>query len=88
MSSSEAAVTPLAHSIEETRVLLGGLSRPTINKLCRNRELVSRKVGARRLILRSSIESFLRKDHPTMTAEMREIRRKAREGKKRKSSAA
>jgi hypothetical protein len=75
--SQESLVVPLLHSVAETRVILGGLSRPTILKLCRIKELTSRKVGRRRMVLRSSIEAFLRKDHPTMTPEMREIRRNA-----------
>jgi Helix-turn-helix domain len=71
------AVIPLLHSVSDTRILLGGLSRPTVLKLCKNRELVSRKIGTRRMILRSSILAFLKKDHPTLTPEMREIRSKA-----------
>jgi excisionase family DNA binding protein len=37
----------------------------TIGNLLRRRELVRRKIGGKTLIPRTSIEAFLKRDHPT-----------------------
>jgi excisionase family DNA binding protein len=37
----------------------------TVNNLLARKELVRRKIGSRALIPRSSVESFLRRDHST-----------------------
>jgi excisionase family DNA binding protein len=37
----------------------------TIGNLLRRRELVRRKIGSRTLIPKTSIEAFLKRDHPT-----------------------
>lgn len=55
---------PLLYSIEQTAALLN-VSARTLKRLIARRELVSRKVGARTLIPRTSIEAFTRKDHST-----------------------
>ena len=64
----------LAFSIEETAHMIT-VSASTVKNLLRRRELVSRKIGARTVILKSSIEAFLRKDHQTESPEQKEQRR-------------
>jgi excisionase family DNA binding protein len=55
---------PLLLSIEQTSALLG-ISQGTVKNLLRRRELARRKIGSRTLIPRSSVENFVKKDHPT-----------------------
>lgn len=55
---------PALWSKEQAAAYLG-VSVRTIGNLLRRRELVRRKIGARCLIPRTSIESFLKKDHAT-----------------------
>jgi excisionase family DNA binding protein len=55
---------PLLLSIEQTSALLG-ISQGTVKNLLRRGELVRRKIGSRTLIPRSSVQSFLKKDHQT-----------------------
>jgi excisionase family DNA binding protein len=45
--------------------LLLNVSGRTINNLLARRELVKRKIGAKTLIPRTSVESFLKRDHQT-----------------------
>jgi excisionase family DNA binding protein len=67
-AKSQAPITtgtePLVYSVEELAVALTLCTR-TVRNLIRTRALVSRKVGRRVLIPRSSVEAFLRKDHST-----------------------
>jgi excisionase family DNA binding protein len=42
-----------------------GVSARTVTNLIRARELPSRKIGRRRVVLVSSLENFLRRDHET-----------------------
>ena len=55
---------PVAHTTHETAYMLR-LSERFVRKLVSNKQLVARKVGRRTLIPRSSIDAFMRKDHPT-----------------------
>ena len=55
-------VTPLCYDVKQTIVLMG-LSKATIHRFIKNKKLVSRKIGHKRMILRSSIDAFLKKDH-------------------------
>jgi excisionase family DNA binding protein len=59
-----AAPAPLLLTKRQAALLLN-VSEKTICRLLRRRELVRRKVGARTLIPRSSVESFVRRDHET-----------------------
>jgi excisionase family DNA binding protein len=54
----------LAVSVPEAGRRLG-VSARTVTNLIRARELPSRKIGRRRVILVAALESFLRKDHET-----------------------
>jgi excisionase family DNA binding protein len=58
---------PLLLNVAQTSALLG-ISQGTVKNLLRRGELVRRKIGARTLIPRSSVESFLKRDHPTKVA--------------------
>jgi excisionase family DNA binding protein len=53
---------PLLLTIEQVAALLG-LSPRTIRYLLKQKELVRRKIGARTLIPRSSVEAFIKRDH-------------------------
>lgn len=55
---------PLMLSIIQASFLIG-VSPRTTKRLIARRELVARKVGSRTLIPRSSIESFLKRNHET-----------------------
>jgi excisionase family DNA binding protein len=55
---------PLMFSVFQTHVLLG-LCEKTIRNLIDAGELTARRVGDRLLIPRSSIESFIKRDHVT-----------------------
>jgi excisionase family DNA binding protein len=57
----------LAFSIQETARRLGVCPR-TIANLVRNKQLLSRKIGRRRLIPVASLEAFLRQDHAIQPA--------------------
>jgi excisionase family DNA binding protein len=65
---------PLAYSIPQTAHVLA-VSKGTVKNLLKRRELVSRKVGSRTIIPRSSVEAFLRNDHQTEGPEQKEERR-------------
>jgi excisionase family DNA binding protein len=54
----------LAVSMQEAGRLIGVCKR-TITNLVNARQLASRKIGRRRLIPMSAIQSFLRHDHET-----------------------
>jgi excisionase family DNA binding protein len=41
------------------------VSRNTIFNLLRRKELVRRKIGGKTLIPKTSLEAFLKRDHPT-----------------------
>lgn len=56
--------TPLLLSVVQVAALLG-VSAGTVKNLLARNELVRRKVGARTLIPRTSVEAFLKRDHPT-----------------------
>ena len=58
------ALEPLVYTIDETAFLLK-VSPRTIRNLLRRGELVRRKVGARTVIPKTSVEGFVRRDHPT-----------------------
>jgi excisionase family DNA binding protein len=55
---------PLLLSIFQVAALLG-LCPKTIRNLIKANELVGRRVGSRLLVPRTSVESFVRKDHLT-----------------------
>jgi excisionase family DNA binding protein len=56
--------SPALWTIPQAAVYLN-CSVSTIKNLIRCGELVRRKVGAKTLVPRTSLEAFLRKDHPT-----------------------
>jgi excisionase family DNA binding protein len=60
---------PLLLSIVQAAAMLG-LSTGTVKNLLRSGELVRRKVGARTLIPRTSVENFVRRDHLTTKEEV------------------
>jgi hypothetical protein len=62
---STSSVTPLAYSIHEAAIALGGVSTRTVHNLMNAGQLVRRKIGARTVIPVSSVEAFLREDHAT-----------------------
>jgi excisionase family DNA binding protein len=66
---------PLLLSIPQTAALLG-ISERTTKRLIARRELVSRKIGSRTLVPRTSVENFLRRDHETETPEQKKERRR------------
>jgi excisionase family DNA binding protein len=70
---------PLLLSVPQTAALLN-VSQGTVKNLLARRELVRRKVGARTLVPRTSIEAFLRKDHITETEEQKQLRRRKAAG--------
>jgi len=55
---------PLLLNIFQVAALLG-VSPGTVKNLINCGELVRRKIGARTLVPRSSVENFIRKDHVT-----------------------
>lgn len=64
-TSQASAVEPLAFTIKQTCLVLGGISRTTLWRLIRSGELKVRRVGLKRILIpRTSIEQFLKKDHP------------------------
>lgn len=65
---SEPANDTLMVSIKEAARLLG-LSRPTIYALVNNGELKTRRIGRRRMIARSVLEAFVKRDHSTEEGE-------------------
>jgi excisionase family DNA binding protein len=73
--------TPLLFTKAQCAALLN-VSERTIGNLLRRRELVRRKIGSRTLIPRTSIEAFLRRDHPTQVAGQVGQRAKALAGSK------
>jgi len=64
--SESAQATPprLLLTLEEAAYLLN-VSTRTVRRLLFRRELVRRKIGGKTLIPRSSVESFVRRDHAT-----------------------
>jgi excisionase family DNA binding protein len=56
---------PLMLSIKQTAALLG-VSQGTVKNLLARGELVRRKVGALTRIPRTSVESFVKRDHATL----------------------
>lgn len=64
MSTLRSENRPLAISIAEASMLLG-LSRRSIENYIAAKKIVARKAGSRRLVLRSSLETFLRHDQPS-----------------------
>ena len=76
MSTSQPSVPEiLVYEVNELAALLR-VSPRTIGNLMRNGSLVRRKIGKRTVILRTSVEAFLRRDHST-----------GEEGKRRRGSA-
>ena len=55
---------PQAYSVPQSARFLG-VSTSTVKALLRRRELASRKIGARRVILKSSLEAFLKRGGET-----------------------
>lgn len=50
---------PLLVSVSQTQELLGGVSRDTIYRMLASGTLASIKIGRRRMVLASSIHSFV-----------------------------
>jgi excisionase family DNA binding protein len=76
--SQDQTVVPLVFTIYQTAALLT-VSPRTIWNLIRAGELVGRKIGTRTVIPKTSVESFLRRDHATMSGAEHEARKKARD---------
>lgn len=55
------------------------VSERTVSNLLRMGQLVRRRIGARTLIPKTSVETFLRSNHPTETTEQKEQRQLRRE---------
>jgi excisionase family DNA binding protein len=68
-------IPPLAYTMDETATALR-VSARTIRNLLRAGHLVRRKIGARTVIPVSSVEAFLRRDHPTGMEGKRKRRQK------------
>ena len=64
MENSDWNPAPLLLTREQVAKLLN-VSLRTVSNLLARRELARRKIGTKTLIPRSSVEAFLRKDHPT-----------------------
>ena len=64
IATPEAATEPIAVSKLEAAQMLG-VSLRTIERLIALKELQVRRLGRRVLIPRTSLENFLRNDHPT-----------------------
>jgi len=58
-------VLPLLYSIDEVCIALGGISSRTVYNLLNAGQLVRRKIGGRSMVPVSSVEAFVRRDHPT-----------------------
>jgi excisionase family DNA binding protein len=67
-AGNEDRLERLAYGIEEVARCLG-VSPRTVRNLLKRGELVRRKIGARTVIPRSSIERFLTRDHATKIGE-------------------
>jgi excisionase family DNA binding protein len=74
---------PLLLTIPQTAALLNVCPK-TIRKLISRRELVARRIGARVLVPRTSIDSFVKKDHETESDEQKQIRAQRSEGRSRR----
>jgi excisionase family DNA binding protein len=57
---------PALWSIQQAAIYLG-VSPRTIHNLMARRELVRRKIGRRTLIPKTSLQSFLKRDHETQS---------------------
>jgi len=75
VSAPQPSAEPLVYEINELAALLH-LSPRTIGNMLRLGRLVGRKVGRRTLIPRTSVESFLKRDHPGRTAFAQKPKRK------------
>ncbi|MFZ0821402.1 MAG: helix-turn-helix domain-containing protein [Candidatus Acidiferrales bacterium] len=64
VATTEATSEPIAVNKLEAAQMLG-VSLRTIERLIALKELQVRRLGRRVLILRTSLENFLRHDHPT-----------------------
>ncbi len=53
-------------SIADAAEMLGGVTERTVEYLIRRKTVESRKLGKRRMILRSSLEEFCKHDHPRL----------------------
>ncbi len=66
LSASQPSPEILVYEVNELAKLLR-VSPRTIGNLMRNGSLVRRKIGARTVIPKSSVDAFLRRDHTTRT---------------------
>jgi excisionase family DNA binding protein len=64
MSASQPSTEVLVYEVDELAKLLR-VSPRTIGALLRNGSLIRRKIGARTVIPKYSVERFLRRDHTT-----------------------
>jgi excisionase family DNA binding protein len=64
MNTSWMPDAPLLLSVLQVAALLN-VSERTVKRLLSNHQLVTRKVGTRTLVPRTSVENFLKKDHGT-----------------------
>jgi excisionase family DNA binding protein len=64
VATPEAASEPIAVNKQEAAQMLG-VSLRTIERLIALKELHVRRLGRRVLVPRTSLENFLRSDHPT-----------------------
>ncbi len=76
-ASQPSAPEILVYEVDELAKLLR-VSPRTIGNLMRNGSLVRRKIGARTVIPKSSVEAFLRRDHATGEEGKRPLRGSAK----------
>jgi excisionase family DNA binding protein len=60
----EPPFAPLLVSIGQAALMLS-ISERTCKRLIARREIIARKIGSRTLVVRKSLESFVKRDHPT-----------------------
>lgn len=64
MSCQEAPPAPLLVSITSAALMLGGISRRSVERLIASGRLPSHRIGGRRLIPRIAVERLARQDVP------------------------
>ncbi len=55
-----AMINPELRNLEETRILLGGVSRPTIYRLLNLKQLNGKKINRRTMITQKSIDEYIK----------------------------
>jgi len=79
--TTQTEVPKLLISKREAAQALGGLSIRTIENFIRRKELLVRKVGRRTLVVASSLQSFVRRDHESPSPSKRSAANEAKAGR-------